>query len=422
MAILGGGVTGLETLLALDALAGDRVDVSLLDPDPEFVYKPLLVEEPFGLGPAERHELAPIADELGARYIRQSATSVDSDSHTVHVDDGSSLDYEALVVCTGAVQQPAFSDAIGFPSPTGPFDVDDLLAKASGRPMAIAFVVPFGVTWPLPLYEVALMTERRARERAKASVQCTVITPESSPLIMFGQTAGDALSKLLAARGIELAASTHVRESASGELTLWPGDRELRADAVVALPLLAGTRLEGLPVDEAGFIPIDEHARVKGAEDVYAAGDGTNFPIKQGGLGTQQADAAAEHIARRAGAAVEPAAFHPRLRGTLLTGADSMHLRHDPAGGAGEGVVSGDYLWWPPHKIASRYLSAWLAHELPRSDIEPPREPLEVELALPKEWHEDPLMLDPYSPPAAHWHPQEAPRESRGNSRQRQGH
>ena len=130
--------------------------------------------------------------------------------------------------------------------------------------------------------------------------------------------------------------------------------------------MLAGPRLKGLPADEAGFIPIDEHARVTGVEDVYAAGDGTNFPIKQGGLGTQQADAAAEHIARRAGADVEPAAFHL------------------------------DYLSWPPHKIASRYLSAWLAHDLPRSDIEPPRKPLEVELDLPKEWHEDPLMLDPY--------------------------
>ena len=65
---------------------------------------------------------------------------------------------------------------------------------------------------------------------------------------------------------------------------------------------MEGPAIDGLPADEQGFIPIDDHARVKGLEDVYAAGDGTNFPIKQGGLGTQQADAAAEHIAHRLGA------------------------------------------------------------------------------------------------------------------------
>ena len=65
---------------------------------------------------------------------------------------------------------------------------------------------------------------------------------------------------------------------------------------------MEGPGIDGLPADEDGFIPVDDHGRVKGVEDIYAAGDGTNFPIKQGGLGTQQADAVAEHIAHRVGA------------------------------------------------------------------------------------------------------------------------
>ena len=89
---------------------------------------------------------------------------------------------------------------------------------------------------------------------------------------------------------------------------------------MVALPAMDGPAMDGLPKDEGGFIPIDEHARVRGVEDVYAAGDGTNFPIKQGGLGTQQADAAAAHIAHRLGAAIDVEPFHPVLRGKLLTG------------------------------------------------------------------------------------------------------
>jgi len=68
---------------------------------------------------------------------------------------------------------------------------------------------------------------------------------------------------------------------------------------VVALPQLEGPRLPGLPADGLGFIQIDEHARVVGLDDVYAAGDATDFPIKQGGIATQQADAAVEMIAGR---------------------------------------------------------------------------------------------------------------------------
>ena len=86
------------------------------------------------------------------------------------------------------------------------------------------------------------------------------------------------------------------------------------------------------------------------------------------------------------------------LRGQLITAGESVHLRHDLRGGRGEGTVSADYLWWPPHKVGGRYLSAWLAHEKPRPDLEPPGHPLEVEVAFPHEWHERPMALDPNGP------------------------
>jgi sulfide:quinone oxidoreductase len=98
------------------------------------------------------------------------------------------------------------------------------------------------------------------------------------------------------------------------------------------------------------------------------------------------------------GTEIDPEPFHPILRGKLLTGEESLHMRHDIAGGGAEGAVSADYLWWPPHKIGGRYLSAWLAHEEVH-DPEPPRRSLEVEVALPTEWHEGPMALDPYSAP-----------------------
>jgi sulfide:quinone oxidoreductase len=199
-------------------------------------------------------------------------------------------------------------------------------------------------------------------------------------------------------RGIRVITGARVSGIEQGALRWAPGDEELAVSGVVALPALEGPAIDGLPVDEHGFIPIDQHARVRGLEDLYAAGDGTNFPIKQGGLATQQADAAAEQIAASVGAAVDPRPFHPILRGRLLTGGESLSLTADIGGGSGEGETSPDYLWWPPHKVSGRYLPAWLAGEEPREDPEPPRHSLEVEVALPTEWHREPMALDPYGP------------------------
>ena len=53
---------------------------------------------------------------------------------------------------------------------------------------------------------------------------------------------------------------------------------------MVALPRLRGMYLDGLPQTVEGFVPVDLHGRVSGLGDVYAAGDITTFPIKQGGV------------------------------------------------------------------------------------------------------------------------------------------
>ena len=392
--IAGGGVAGLEALLALSKMAGDRIELTLLAPEPDFVYKPLLVEEPFAAGPAERHELAPIAEENGASLVRGSLSGVRTEEQIADLADGSELPYDALLVCVGGRFSPAFEQAVTFPGPE-PLEIDQLVKQAVVTDGSrVAFVVPPRVAWPLPIYELALMTERRARELGE-EVEIVVVTPESSPLILFGTSASEAVTELLSGRGIAVEAAARVRKITDGALVLAPGDRRLDAGAVVALPDMKGPRIAGLPSDERGFIPIDEHAQVKGTADVYAAGDGTNFPIKQGGLGTQQADAAAEEIASRAGAKIEPEPFHPILRGMLLTGDESISMQKDITGGAGEGSASPDWLWWPPQKIGGRFLAAWLGHEEPH-DLEPPRRPLSVEIALPKEWHEQPMALDPY--------------------------
>lgn len=398
--VVGGGVAGLEALLALRELGDGRAELTLAAPEPDFTYKPLTVEEPFLSGVAARLELAPLALELGARFVPQAVQEVRPGDHAVELADGSSLGYDLLVVCVGGRPRAPFERAFTFP-PVGPVasGVAEWLDAIPGNGQGeLGFVVPPGVSWPLPLYELALMTSRQAKLRRRQGVRCSIFTPEAAPLIMFGVAASEAVAELLGQRGLAVQTGVHVHEKSDKSLVLTPGEHPLGVDAVVALPLMEGPSVPGLPSDAKGFISIDEHARVVGVEDVYAAGDGTTFPIKQGGIATQQADAAAAHIARRMGSVVDPRPFRPVLRGQLLTGEESLNLRNEIAGGRGEGTASGDCLWWPPHKISGRYLSPWLAHETAHADSEPPRRPIDIEVALPTEWHEQPMALDPYRP------------------------
>jgi len=111
-----------------------------------------------------------------------------------------------------------------------------------------------------------------------------------------------------------------------------------------------------------GFVSVDEHGRVIGLDDVYAAGDITSFSVKQGGIAAQQAEAAAEAIAFEAGAELTPHPFRPVLCGLLLTGMGPRYLRGELAGGADESSqASSEPLWWPPAKIVGRYLAPFLA-------------------------------------------------------------
>jgi sulfide:quinone oxidoreductase len=168
--VAGGGVAGLEALLALRDLGGERVELTLVAPDPEFVYRPLTVEEPFSHQPAERRALAPVAEELGAELVVGSLASVDPQGHQVELADGSRLDYDRLVVCVGGRPSPAFESATTFFGGS-PAEVDELLERAA-EGQRIAFVVPHGATWALPAYELALMSRSKLEEAGRGRWSC----------------------------------------------------------------------------------------------------------------------------------------------------------------------------------------------------------------------------------------------------------
>ena len=381
--IAGGGVAALETLIALRDLAGDRVTITLVAPETDFTYRPMTVAQPFSLGHARAYALAGIAEEFQADFIQDSVAEVRADEKIVHCASGRDVAYDHLVVAVGAKATPSYRHAITFGDDPSEERLHGMLADLEqGYLQRVAFVVPAEATWTLPLYELALMTARQAWSMGMDRVRFTLVTPEDRPLAMFGTPASQAVGELLDDHAIDFIGSSYPSVG-RGYVLADPGGRRIDVDRVVALPALVGRALEGVPADGGGFIPVDTHGRVPSLPGVYAAGDGTNFPLKQGGLATQQADAVAEAIAAEAGAPVEPEPFRPVLRGLLLTGGDDRFLRHAATGGGGEGEAATHTLWWPPTKIAGRYISGYLFGRDEAQTIEAARAGhLEVELPL----------------------------------------
>ena len=273
-------------------------------------------------------------------------------------------------MAVGARPTTAIPGSVTIQGPAYTSRFKTMLRKLDKHTMTrVAFAVPAATSWPLPLYELALLTATHVAERGLRKVTLQLVTHESDPLELFGPRASTAVRELLDQRGVELITNRVPLEARGGELLTAPGPA-LGADAVVSLPGLAGPALQGLPSDGDGFIPADLHGAVPGLEDVYAAGDATTCPIKQGGVAAQQADAAAEAIAARAGADIDPRPFRPVLRGLLLTGGVPRYLRSEVSGGRGENwEVSEEALWWPPGKVAGHYLAPYLAGHLEEMSV-----------------------------------------------------
>jgi sulfide:quinone oxidoreductase len=323
--IAGAGPAGVEAALAIQRLAADRVTITIVAPE-RLIHLPPSVLSPFAAGDQFRLALAGLT---GTNHRHGRVIAVDCAAREVRTSNDETLAYDALLVAVGGVQRSPFRRALAYGTAGSEDRMHGLVQDVEdGYVKRVAFVVPPAGTWPLPVYELALMTAARAYDMC-AHVELTLVTSEASPLEVFGPELSRDVGRLLSAAGISLRTRVNARMSGRNTLELHPGGERLDVDRVVTLPILDAPTITGLPRDAAGFLPVDAHGRLVGAPGVYAAGDATDFAIKQGGIACQQADAAAEAIAAEAGVAIAPAPFVPTLRGLLRTERDSLWLERN---------------------------------------------------------------------------------------------
>ena len=363
--ICGGGIAAVEGLLRLRKLAGDSIDITIVAPNDELILRPLAVLQPFAGGPPTRYPLERIAADTGAEWLQESLSWVDPEGQIAHTDGGRQLHFDALLVAVGARQLPAFDHVRTFRDA----DADEAFRGVvqdieEGYSKSIAFLLPEGPVYPLPLYELALMTAERARSMSMDDLDLTVVTPEPRPLSVFGPKVSDAVSDLLDRAGVTVYSSAKASVPKVGELVVRPPGIELHPQRMVAVPRLTGPAVRGLPGGGAhGFLPIDRFCGVGGTHGrVYAAGDAAEFPIKHGGVGTEMADSAASAIAVLAGQDIDPEPFHPVIRAKLLGGKDPLYISARLIRDSGfESEVYDTPPWPEGEKVVAKELGGYLA-------------------------------------------------------------
>src|SRR5262249_1500717 len=136
-------------------------------------YRPLSVAEPFELGEAHRYELGELAEAAGATFTLGALEGVDAVRHVARTSVGD-IAYDVLLVAVGAIAAPAVDGALTFRGPADNERFRDLLGDIErGDVRRVAFVVPSGAVWSLPIYELALMTAARS-----PGAEVMLVTPE----------------------------------------------------------------------------------------------------------------------------------------------------------------------------------------------------------------------------------------------------
>ena len=348
--VLGGGPAAAELVLALRALAEERVTLELIAPGRGLPLRAASTGAAFGAGTVAVYDLAELCEDAGATLRVDTAEAVAPRARRIRLASGAAADYDALVVAVGARARSGIPGATVFRDQRDAPLLEALLADlAAGELGSVAFAAPTGVAWTLPLYELALLTAAEAARRGLPT-EVSLVTPERRALEVFGPGVSTLVESLLAERGIRLRTETVATSAA--------------ADRVIAVPRLVGRRVAGVPTDWNAFIPTDQWGRVADVADVFAAGDVTAFPVKQGGLATQQADVIAAVLAERAGApvAVPPARHVLRTR---LLGLDRPLFLRAELDGSGRllapAAASEEPPWWPAAKLFGHHLTPWMA-------------------------------------------------------------
>ena len=316
--VLGGGFAGVEA--AAELARSGRFEVTLVS-DRDFLYlNPISIWIPTrGIEPeGARVPLRKIAGKRGFRLVVDRVEAIRSADHRVRLADGE-LEYDYLVVALGGakLQPQGVEHTLSIcGAPATAIEIRDrldaLVAKGGGS-IAVGFggnpkdrsAVRGGPAFEL-LFNIHDLLRRKG---LRDSFTLTFFAPMAEPGERMGRRALDLTRVMFDKDRIPSRTGTPITGFDEHGVAFADGTR-LDADLVLFIPGAAGHPVlaaSDLPLNEAGFVRIDDHGLVEGTSDVYAAGDvaaleGPEWRAKQGHTAEVMArNAAANILATEAG-------------------------------------------------------------------------------------------------------------------------
>ena len=291
--------------------SADEAEIVVVDQDDRHLYQPGLLFMPFGLTHVE-DIVRPRGRQLhdGISYRQSAVDSVDIIDDQVLLADGTSLEYDVLVVATGAVLVPEETEGLTGPgwmekvftfyTPEGAAALEAALAAFDAGRVVIN-IIDMPIKCPIAPLEFAFLadwyfTERKMRDR----VQLTFVTPLDGAFTK--PVASQQLAGMLAEKHIELVTEFNTGEvdGVEGKLVSYDG-REVPFDLAVVIPAHGGAeyvgRSEGLG-DELNFVPTDMRTlQSKARPNIFVIGDAADVPTSKAGSVTHfEGDVLVENI------------------------------------------------------------------------------------------------------------------------------
>ena len=294
--ILGAGLGGMSAAYEIRSLLGKQHSITVVGDGPTFNFTPSNPWVAVGWRKPEdiRLDVTRPVESHGMRLVPIAARKVVPEAKRLDLADGTSLDYDYLVITTGprlAFERVPGSGPEGFTHSvcTGPHAEQAWMAyqKFLDNPGPVVVGAMQGASCFGPAYEFAMIMDTDLRRRKlRDRVPMTFVTPEPYIGHMGLGGIGDSqglLESELRQRHIKWITNTRVTKVEEGKMQLEEVDRdgkvarthELPFAYSMLIPAFAGVDavqgIEGL-VNPGGFIVIDEHQRSKKYPEIFSAG------------------------------------------------------------------------------------------------------------------------------------------------------
>ncbi|EJF06719.1 NADH dehydrogenase, FAD-containing subunit [Thiovulum sp. ES] len=311
--VLGGGFAGVESAIELGKER--NFNVTLVSNRPYLYVYPTSIWVPVGKSTFAdvTVPLNKIAKNRNFNFVEDSVSEIFGTENYVTLESGKQLEFDYLIVAMGAdkLKSEGSENTLSIcGEPEESLDIqkklDLLIAKGSGK-IAMGFganpkdksAVRGG-----PAFELMFNVHNRLKnEGIRDQFELTFFAPMPVPGARMGDKPVETMNMMFDMINMKKRFGKKIKRF-EADRVVFEDDSELESDLIVYVSALTGHKTvvnSDLPVDESGFIEVNEFCEVKGFDNVYAVGDiakltGPEWKAKQGHIAEVMARNSARNI------------------------------------------------------------------------------------------------------------------------------